>query len=147
MTILDLQLIRSTSQLSGTCYIELLPGPYAGACWNNSSVFLTEQSFGPFEPIILRHHVGYDHYAFTELRRPTWDLILADAGRLASALRATRTASAIPGDLGFYFSTDRAEFESDLRANSTALANLIDDVDRWVRDALSTHESVTVLGL
>ncbi|MEH1940550.1 MAG: hypothetical protein V7L01_10080 [Nostoc sp.] len=44
-----IRLIRSLSELDGTCYFEILPGRYEGNCWNQNSVFITEEVFGYFE--------------------------------------------------------------------------------------------------
>lgn len=77
------RLIRHTRELSGTCYFELLPGPYCGKCWNEGSVFLSEGAFGLFEPVIASHEPRFDHYSFVEIPRPTWEYILVELDQLA----------------------------------------------------------------
>lgn len=43
-----LKILHSRNELEGTCYIELLPGKYCGTCWNEGSLFFTEEDFGYF---------------------------------------------------------------------------------------------------
>jgi hypothetical protein len=66
-TMEDFRVIRSQSELEGTGYLELLPGPYKDVCWNEASLFFEEDVFNYLEPIILLHASVYDHYAFTEI--------------------------------------------------------------------------------
>lgn len=64
-------LYRSTAELEGTAYIELLPRPYRDQCWRPRSVFLDEEAFGFIEPMIEKLCFKYNHYAFTEIGAPS----------------------------------------------------------------------------
>jgi len=63
---LSYKLITDKNELKSTCYFEFLPGQYLDKCWNDGSVFLSEESIGVFEDILLGIDPGYDHYAFME---------------------------------------------------------------------------------
>jgi hypothetical protein len=65
----EIRIITNKGELEGTCYMEILPGPYREKCWNEGSLFFEEEVFGYLEPIIKRHVETYDHYAFTEIKR------------------------------------------------------------------------------
>lgn len=62
-----IRLIRDLSELQGTYYFEILPGKYQDKCWNQNSVFMTEEVFGYLEPIFERRAPNFDHYAFVEI--------------------------------------------------------------------------------
>ena len=71
-------MISDKSQLSGTCYMEVLPGPYAGECWGPHSVFFREEAFSDIEAVIRARVSEYDHYAFTEIPAATWRQMFAE---------------------------------------------------------------------
>lgn len=112
-----IHLIRSTAELSGTCYFEFLPGPYRDECWNEGSVFLAEDVFGLIEPIIARHEPDFDHYSFVVIHRPTWERVLPELDRLA-ATSGDRRVKSLAGEL-----------------------------TTWLRDQLVEHSCVSVLGV
>ena len=60
------KLITDKNELESTCYFEFLPGQYKDKCWNDNSVFLSEESIAIFEDILLDIDPSYDHYAFME---------------------------------------------------------------------------------
>jgi hypothetical protein len=37
----EIRIITNKGELEGTCYIEVLPGPYREQCWNEGSLFVT----------------------------------------------------------------------------------------------------------
>jgi len=111
------RLIRDKTELQGTCYFEFLPGPYRKKCWNEGAVFLAEDVFRLFEPIIARHEPRFDHYSFVGILRPTWERILPEFDLLAAA-------------------SDRGE-----------VATLAGELAAWLRERLAEHECVSVLGM
>jgi hypothetical protein len=125
-----IRLIRDLAELSGTCYFEFLPGKYRGKCWNTQSVFLAEDVFGWFEPIIARHEPKFDHYAFVEIRRPTWELILAELDQVASPSAGLQLAAPTAGVVC-----------------RTEVAELAAELASWLREQLAHFESVSVLGI
>lgn len=112
-----IRLIRSTSELHGTCYFEFLPGPYRDKCWNEGSVFLEEEVFGLVEPIIARHEPQFDHFAFVNIRRTTWERIIAEL--------------------------DQVSKSSDNREVSAMMAELV----AWLREQLTHEQCISVLGI
>lgn len=140
-------LIRETSELQGTCYIELLPGEYKGQCWNDGSLFLAEDVFGLVEPIIARHEPRFDHYAFVTVRRPAWEGITADLERLAERAESATGVDNLRGEVGFVSAPTEAEFARDFRANADAIARLARELGGWVREQLRRHDCISVLGM
>ncbi|HYW06003.1 MAG TPA: hypothetical protein VE913_03550 [Longimicrobium sp.] len=140
-------IFRDPAELDGTAYIELLPGGYRDSCWNVGSVFLTEEVFGYVEPIIERHEPRFDHFAFVDVERSTWDAILDDFAELARALRAAASADDVAPLLGFFYLGTREQFAASFRENADTLAALLDELRIWLREQLARESVVAVLGM
>jgi hypothetical protein len=140
-------ILRDPAALEGTAYIELLPGGYRDSCWNEGSVFLTEEVFGYFEPIIERHEPRFDHFAFVDVERSTWNAILDDLAGVARDLRAAASIEDVPPLVGFYYLGTKQEFAASFCENADALAALLDELGVWLREQLSRVEVIAVLGM
>lgn len=139
-------LIHDRSELKGTCYFELLPGEYRDTCWNEGSVFLSEETFLLIEPVVARHERRFDHYSFVGIRRHVWNAIIVDLDSLAKRCESAKCL----GDLGLSFSlfeSTESEFNRDFSSSSAALAKLSRELTGWLRTTLRTHECVTILGM
>lgn len=142
-----LRTLKDKSDLEGTAYIELLPGKYAGKCWNKSSLFLDEATFGFFEKIVERSLPEYDHYAFTEVSSARWQLIIVRIKALAKELSAAEAPEDIPTDVHFYFSDTEQRFKKDFKLNIQLLQQVATELADWLEVTLRHHESVAILGL
>ncbi|HEX8671625.1 MAG TPA: hypothetical protein VF710_07040 [Longimicrobium sp.] len=140
-------ILRDPAALEGTAYIELLPGGYRDSCWNEGSVFLTEEVFGYFERIIERHEPRFDHFAFVDVERATWNAILDDLAGVARDLRAAASIEDVPPLVGFYYLRTKQGFAASFRENADALAALLDELGVWLREQLSRVEVIAVLGM
>lgn len=140
-------ILRDPAALEGTAYIELLPGGYRDSCWNVGSVFFTEEVFGYFEPIIERHEPRYDHFAFVDVERSTWNAILDDFADLARALRAAGSVDEVAPLMQFFYLGTKRDFAVSFRENADALAALLDELGLWLREQLSRENVVAVLGM
>jgi hypothetical protein len=140
-------IFRDPASLEGTAYIELLPGGYRDSCWNVGSVFLAEEVFGYFEPIIERHEPRFNHYAFVDVERSAWNAILDDFTHVAQALRTAASIDDAPPLIGFFYLGTKEEFAASFRENADALAALLDELGLWLREQLSRENVVAVLGI
>jgi hypothetical protein len=147
MRIDQFRLICDRTELHGTCYFELLPGDYKGQCWNEGSIFVAEEVFGLVEPIIERHEPRFDHYSFVGVRRPAWERITADLERLAERAEGAAGVGDLRAEVRFLFDQSEAEFDRDFRTNADALARLVRELAKWVREQLRKFECVSVLGI
>lgn len=143
----DIRLIRDPKELSGTLYIEVLPGKYAGRCWNHGSLFVPEEVFGCLEQLIERRETRYDHWAFTEIARETWELLIPDFVALANALENASGIDDIRGQLRFIFRASESRFATNFRGNADRLAALIRELVAWINDQLSRHDMIAILGI
>jgi hypothetical protein len=140
-------ILRDPAALEGTAYIELVPGGYRDSCWNAGSVFFTEEVFGFFEPIIERHEPRFDHFAFVDVERTTWNAILDDFADLARALRNAGSVDDVDRSMGFFYPSTKPEFAASFRENADALAALLEELRLWLREQLSRENVVAVLGM
>ena len=138
---------RSTAELEGTAYFELLPGAYGGHCWGPNSLFFSEEVFGFVEPIFAQLCPEYDHYAFTEIGQPLWRDILKELDALATLLGSGPSDAALSSRLGFFFpETERKFFES-RNESILQLRQMIGELVTWLRGQLEKHDVISVLGL
>ena len=142
-----IRIIRNKSELKGTAYVELLPGPYRKQSWNDDSLFFEEEVFGYMEPMILRHFPAYDHYAFTEIAASTWALVVKDFRQLGVALEQAESVADLKEDVGFLFRGSEVRFAESFESNRAALAGMLKEVSAWISSKASEHGCVTVLGL
>jgi len=142
-----IRIIRSKTELEGTAYVELLPGPYRKQCWNDGSLFFEEEVFGYLEPIILRQVPSYDHYAFTEITANKWASIVSDFRSLEVELGRASSVQELKAEVGFLFRGAEVRFAEQFHANRGALGRLLSEVSAWVSIKASEHGCVTVLGL
>jgi hypothetical protein len=142
----DFRLYVDPSTLSGTQYFELLPGKYAGTCWNPQSRFIDECTFSLFEGIIEKHVPSHSHWTFGEAARPAWELILLDLTSLQATLedKDRRSPVSLPYGRALRVQTN---FEESWGTNEKALAILITEMNQWLRETLKEHEIISILGI
>jgi hypothetical protein len=141
----DFRFHADRSGCIGTQYFEFMPGPYGGSHWVPSGRFIAEDTFCLFEGIFERRVPGYDHFAFVDVPRTQWNLILTDISALhEQLLRANRNGV----DLPYGNTLGVAEvFRRDVAGNQHRLAALLSEVEAWARETLIVHDCISVLGL
>ncbi|MRD49447.1 hypothetical protein GHT07_19415 [Caenimonas koreensis DSM 17982] len=142
-----IRIIKSKTELVGTAYMELLPGPYLEQCWNDGSLFFEEEVFAYLEPVIQRHVPDYDHYAFTEIAASKWECIVSDLRLLEANLESSESVQELNAAVGFLFPSTKVPFAENFQANKRALARLLHEVCAWISSKALSHECVTVLGI
>jgi hypothetical protein len=143
----EIRIITNKSELEGTCYMEVLPGPYKEKCWNEGSLFFEEEAFGYLEPIIKRHVETYDHYAFTEIKKEQWLAIVNDFDKLELQIISSKSVSDLQNQVGFIFKRGDERFSSNFDINKTALSQLFSEFSKWIRAKTNEHDSITILGI
>jgi hypothetical protein len=140
-----IRLVHDLTELRGTCYFEILPGRYQGKCWNQNSVFMTEEVFGYLEPIFERRSPDFNHYSFVEITKNDWIIILADFSSLLSILSRAKNIREFESEIEYRYSVD--SFASDFHSNTFDLMILIRDFSDWVVENLNSQEYISVLGI
>lgn len=144
---MDIRVIRDKRELEGTCYFELLPGTYQGKCWNDNSVFISEEVFGFIEPVIERHEPRFDHYSFVGISKETWERIIPELKALARRLHAAQTFDDLRGEFRYLLDTTAGQLGQNFETNSAALIRLLTDLCDWFKVQLQSHGCVSVLGM
>lgn len=140
-------MITDQSELEGSCYIEILPGTYQGECWNNGSVFFTEETFAYLEASIEREVPAYDHYGFNVISKQEWARILKRLDVLAALLRERPSMEALKNHVNFFYGDGEEEFRQSYDEHIPWLADLIHEFRTWLREQLEMHEYISVLGI
>jgi hypothetical protein len=143
----EIRIITNKGELEGTCYMEILPGPYREKCWNEGSLFFEEEVFGYLEPIIQRHIENYDHYAFTEIKKEQWLAIANDFDKLEFQLTLSKSISDFQNQVGFIFKRGDERFSSNFDINKIALSQLVSEFSKWIRAKTNEYDSITILGM
>ncbi|MBN1345699.1 MAG: hypothetical protein JXQ73_23605 [Phycisphaerae bacterium] len=142
----SIELITDKAKLIGTGYFELMPGAYENECWKHGSVFLDEEVFALLEPAIQRHAQGYDHYAFTPVRKDAWKGIISELNGTKERL-AEIPADAVDTVLGMMFATTKGRFIAEFEQNRAKTIEMIRDLIGWLEETLKTHDLITILGM
>jgi hypothetical protein len=142
-----IRLIYHLTELHGSCYFEILPGIYKGKCWSQNSVFMNEEVFGYLEPIFEYHVSDFDHYAFIEISRDDWMLIIDDFTNLLQVLDKAQNINDLIGKVGFIFKDSIELFESNFSSNTIMLANTIRHLSEWVTEQLKSQDYISILGI
>ncbi|MFZ4538206.1 hypothetical protein [Propionivibrio sp.] len=140
------QIFRNLDGRTGSCYMEVLPGPYKERCWNDDSLFFDEDAdgFGIVETIICHHVPSYDHYANTAIDSHTcWDII-RDLEKLIGVLASDASLSDLQRLPVFQ---RHAYFFTDVENNRPALLKMVTELVAWLRDVLNYYRSITILGM
>lgn len=144
---MNIEVIRDNTKLNGTCYIELLPGPYKKKCWNSNSVFLEDDVFGLLEPTFEKHFPTFDHFAFQEISRDVWIAIISDLQSLSSGIKSAGTVENISPSLGCLIKQTNEDFNSQSTEHSLSLSRAIDELIEWLNTTLIDYETISVLGM
>jgi energy-coupling factor transporter ATP-binding protein EcfA2 len=142
-----IRIIKNKSELEGTVYIELLPGSYHGVCWNESSVFFEEETFGFLELALEKHAPDYNRYAFTEIKLDAWLEVIKELQSLKLLLQQAKSVSDLRDYVGFIFQNSEERFAEDFQTNKDALAGVLEELCAWIDAKARAHGCVTVLGL
>ncbi|MGW8956951.1 hypothetical protein [Paenibacillus sp. NPDC055715] len=142
-----MKIIKNKEELEGTCYIEILPGRYLGQCWNDTSIFLTEEVFGFIEKSIESEYPTYDHYAFNEIQKEVWWRILGRLERVINLLEGHHKMNTLKEHIGFFFGCSKDEFIKDYENNIEKLRELINEFQTWIKEQLKSQNYISVLGI
>lgn len=141
---MDYQLRRSKGELASTNFLEIGPGRYVGAHWQEGFLFVWDEAFVVAEGILSKHFPDYDHYAMNDLPEEIGEKVIAewrsvarqlDRLDVADARRALNLANADP-ELDHELATHRRDIARMLR-------ELADECEKFYQKS----EWICVLGI
>jgi hypothetical protein len=83
---MDYTIRRARAELDSTGYIEIGPGRYSGAHWQDGFLFVWEDAFGMAEGILAKHLVDYDHFGTNDLPSEVGRRVTAEWREVAKRL-------------------------------------------------------------
>lgn len=144
-----MKLYREKSQLSGSLYFELLPGPFCGKWWNTGSVFISEDMWLSFvAPMIVGRALNYDQYEEVEVPRAIWGHVLRNLEQLKRIVLDVESVGELQVE-AHLTSCGYGSFQSDrdFPKQKAALLLFVEELHEWLTVTLTTHSSITILGL
>jgi len=141
-----IEIIRDVKSLVGTCYIEINLGKYE-KCWQKTSLYFSEDIFGLIEPVFEKSILSYGHYAFNEIEKKAWFLIIFELQKMKNFVSEAGAIDDLVGKVGFIYRETRAEFQSDFMKHKQELVEMIDDFILWLQQNLKKYDNISVLGL
>ncbi len=137
-------IIKNRKKLRGTCYIEFYPGEYSGQCWNNESIYLSEEDIELILPA-FKYVNKFDYYDFIRIDEKNWIKIIKELNSLKLLIENDNN-----DDLKNYyrnhFSGNDFYFSSLARRKRSTL-KLINEFTGWVENELKTTKVIWYLGL
>lgn len=139
---MEFQVIKDKSKLVGTAYFEFLPGKYSGTCWNDSSIYLNEESMSIVEGIFEMYIDGYDHYSFSEMNNEAFQLIV---NALKDLILEIENDKEINGSVfnQEYYKLLNENIKDDKQAVNEFITVLID----WIKETSQKEETISILGI
>ncbi|GAA0831184.1 hypothetical protein GCM10008915_10790 [Bifidobacterium pullorum subsp. gallinarum] len=140
-------IIKDIKKLEGSCYIEVLPGKYLNKCWNDSSIFFTEEDFALLEKSIEKEFETYDHCAFNEIPKETWIKILTKLDELNLLIKEQPSIELLRTYVEFLYECTEEDFINNYEANLKKLKVMILDFKTWIKENLKENEYISILGI
>jgi hypothetical protein len=149
MSKFDSQSIRilSKSELEGTGYFEFIPGKYDNQCWLDDSIYIDEKIFGLIESIFSKNVPNYNHSAFTNVHKKTWESILSELQNIQTVVSTSTSVEDLGGSLGFPIDNDKALFQEAFSDNKLALIQLLNEFSAWIEQTLTVQDYIAILGI
>lgn len=91
---MDYLLRRSKEQLVSTNFLEIGPGKYVGAHWQDGFLFVWDDAFVVAEGILRKHFPEFDHYAMNDLPEEVGEKVIAEWRAVAAQLERLNPADA-----------------------------------------------------
>lgn len=135
------------SKLSTNCMTEVLVGAFSGYTKGADMIAFEEDVFGLLEDIVESVVPNFGHYAATEIHKKDWTKIIAKFVILVSELRSANQITDIKSPLYFHFQNTEIEFLSDFEKNKTKLANMTEELCKWLTDKLEKEDCITIVGM
>jgi hypothetical protein len=137
-------IIKNRKKIRGTCYIEFYPGEYSGQCWNNESIYLSEEDIELILPA-FKVVKKFDYYDFVRIDEINWIKIIKELNSLKLIIENDNT-----DDLKNYYRNQFCGndiYFSSLARRKRSTLKLINEFTGWVENELKTTKVIWYLGL
>src|SRR5262249_1993114 len=107
----------------------------------------SEEAFDLIEPIFERRVREFDHYAFVEIARDRWSLIIRDLEALAARLTTVKDVGELRDLVRLSRAFDEHEIERALVEYKQLIGQMLADLTVWLREQAERQEYISVLGM
>lgn len=142
---MDYRIRRTKTELDSTGYLEIGPGRYSGAHWQDGFLFVWEDAFGVAEGILRKHLPGYDHFAMNDMPREIGRKVTEDWRHVARRLNSMSPEEA-HGALNLSASY-RARLNAEIVPHKTEIASMLIELADACDDFYDREEWVCILGM
>ncbi len=143
-----IELLKGTSQLHGTYYIEFSLGKHqvGDEHWRETSAYLNADNFDPLIKLFRKHVPNFDFIGFIIIPAVQWQKIILNLTRLQHELKTISNYQALQKvlHLGEYHPEI---FQKPFDKFIKEFGIMIDDLRSWLELQLETHDFITFLGL
>ena len=145
----DYQVYRQRSEFQGSDVFELFAGDFADGVtwWNPGSIYIREESFEPFNTLVLGAAPNFDWYGETRLACLQIERLLTDLGTLRDKIGRAGSTDELRVAFGGDFRWYSADIPFRLETRRTQLLAIADAIAGIGRNALSHRTSLWLLGL
>jgi hypothetical protein len=142
---MDYRIRRRESELDSTGYIEVGPGRYSGAHWQDRFLFVWEDAFGMAEGILMKHLPSYDHFGMNDLPKDIGRKVTTEwrevAGRLSN-MSAEQVHAAL--NLGASY---RARLDAEVIPHRAEIASMLRELADACDEFYEQEDCVCILGM
>lgn len=125
--------------------MEVGPGRYVGAHWQDGFLFVWEDAFGMAEGILVKHLPSYDHFGMNDLPKDIGRKVTAEwrevAGRLSS-MSADQVHAAL--NLGASY---RTRLDAEIIPHRAEIASMLREIADGCDEFYEQEDFVCILGM
>ncbi len=142
---MDYVIRRNPADLDSTGYMEIGPGRYSGAHWQDGFLFVWEDAFGMAEGILTKHFPDYDHFGMNEIPRDVGLKVVDDWQQAADNLSGARRSAVV--EILNLAASYRSGLEKEIVEHRDSIRAMLQELSMECRAFYRGAEWICVLGV
>jgi hypothetical protein len=136
------ELLINKNKLTGTCYFEFLPGKYQSKCWNDFSVFLSEEAIFVIEDLLKKSNKKYDHYNFTFYNKDKINILENELLKRLIEIKSTENYKIVED---YFVKEYYKELNENIKNNKCEIIEMLNGLINWIK--INKEDGITILGI
>lgn len=141
---MDYRLRHRKEELVSTNFLEIGPGKYVGAHWQEGFLFVWDDAFIVAEGILAKHFPDFDHYAMNNLPEEIGEKVIAEWRDVANRLDRLDPAAA---RRALHLVNDDPELDRELATRRHEIARMLRELADECEKFYQQSEWICVLGI
>ncbi len=141
---MDYRLRHRKEELVSTNFLEIGPGKYVGAHWQEGFLFVWDEAFIVTEGILAKHFPDFDHYAMNNLPEEIGEKVIAEWRDVANRLDRLDPAAA---RRALQLVNDDPELDRELATRRHEIARMLRELADECEKFYQQSEWICVLGI